>query len=27
MLVIFLFFVGLQNDIGRITSGQGFGGP
>jgi regulator of sigma E protease len=27
MLVIFLFFVGLQNDIGRITGGQGFGGP
>jgi regulator of sigma E protease len=27
MLVIFLFFIGLQNDIGRITSGQGFGGP
>jgi regulator of sigma E protease len=24
MLVIFLFFIGLQNDIGRITSGQGF---
>ena len=27
MLVFFLFFVGLQNDIGRITSGQGFGVP
>jgi regulator of sigma E protease len=26
MLVLFLFFVGLQNDIGRITSGRGFGG-
>jgi regulator of sigma E protease len=25
MLVFFLFFIGLQNDIGRITSGQGFG--
>jgi regulator of sigma E protease len=25
MLVIFLFFIGLQNDIGRITSGEGFG--
>jgi regulator of sigma E protease len=25
MLVIFLFYVGLSNDIGRLTSGQGFG--
>ena len=25
MLVILLFFVGLQNDIGRLTSGEGFG--
>ncbi len=25
MLVIFLFYVGLSNDIGRITSGEGFG--
>jgi regulator of sigma E protease len=24
LLVFFLFFIGLQNDIGRITSGQGF---
>jgi regulator of sigma E protease len=24
MLVFFLFFIGLQNDIGRITSGEGF---
>ena len=24
MLVIFLFFIGLQNDINRITSGNGF---
>jgi regulator of sigma E protease len=27
MLVIFLFYVGLSNDIGRITSGKGFGVP
>jgi regulator of sigma E protease len=25
VLVIFLFFVGLQNDINRLSSGQGFG--
>ena len=25
MLVIFLFYVGLSNDIGRLTSGEGFG--
>jgi regulator of sigma E protease len=25
MLVIFLFYIGLSNDIGRLTSGQGFG--
>ncbi len=25
MLVIFLFYIGLTNDIGRITSGEGFG--
>jgi regulator of sigma E protease len=25
MLVIFLFYVGLSNDIGRLSSGQGFG--
>ena len=25
MLVIFLFFIGLQNDVGRLTSGEGFG--
>jgi regulator of sigma E protease len=25
MLVLFLFYVGLSNDIGRLTSGQGFG--
>ena len=25
MLVMFLFYVGLTNDIGRITSGEGFG--
>ncbi len=25
ILVILLFFVGLQNDIGRLTSGEGFG--
>jgi len=25
MLVIFLAYIGLSNDIGRITSGQGFG--
>jgi regulator of sigma E protease len=24
MLVIFLFFIGLQNDIGRLSSGEGF---
>ncbi|MDQ3851147.1 MAG: M50 family metallopeptidase, partial [Actinomycetota bacterium] len=27
MLVLFLFYVGLSNDIGRLTSGEGFGGP
>jgi regulator of sigma E protease len=25
MLVLFLFYVGLSNDIGRLTSGEGFG--
>jgi regulator of sigma E protease len=25
MLVIFLFYIGLSNDIGRISSGEGFG--
>jgi regulator of sigma E protease len=25
MLVIFLFYVGLSNDIGRLSSGEGFG--
>ena len=25
MLVIFLFYIGLSNDIGRLTSGEGFG--
>ena len=25
MLVMFLFPVGLSNDIGRLTSGEGFG--
>jgi regulator of sigma E protease len=25
MLVVLLFFIGLQNDIGRIASGEGFG--
>jgi len=25
MLVLFLFYVGLSNDIGRISSGEGFG--
>jgi regulator of sigma E protease len=25
MLVMFLFYIGLTNDIGRITSGEGFG--
>jgi regulator of sigma E protease len=25
MLVILLFFIGLQNDIGRLSSGEGFG--
>ncbi|MEY2515955.1 MAG: regulator of sigma protease, partial [bacterium] len=25
MLVLFLFYIGLTNDIGRISSGQGFG--
>ena len=25
MLVLFLFYVGLTNDIGRLTSGEGFG--
>ncbi|MBA3747626.1 MAG: RIP metalloprotease [Solirubrobacterales bacterium] len=25
MLVLFLFYIGLTNDIGRITSGEGFG--
>ena len=27
MLVLFLVYVGLSNDIGRITSGEGFGVP
>ncbi len=25
MLVLFLFYIGLSNDIGRISSGEGFG--
>jgi regulator of sigma E protease len=25
MLVVLLFFIGLQNDVGRIASGEGFG--
>ena len=25
MLVIFLFYIGLSNDIGRLSSGEGFG--
>jgi regulator of sigma E protease len=25
MLVLFLFYVGLSNDIGRLSSGEGFG--
>jgi regulator of sigma E protease len=25
MLVVLLFFIGLQNDVGRISSGEGFG--
>ena len=25
VLILFLFFIGLSNDIGRITSGEGFG--
>jgi regulator of sigma E protease len=25
MLVLFLFYIGLSNDIGRLTSGEGFG--
>jgi regulator of sigma E protease len=25
MLVVFLFYVGLSNDIGRLSSGEGFG--
>jgi regulator of sigma E protease len=25
MLVLFLFYIGLSNDLGRISSGQGFG--
>ena len=24
VLVLFLFFIGLSNDIGRLTSGEGF---
>ena len=27
MLVIFLFYIGLSNDIGRLSSGEGFGAP
>ncbi len=25
MLVLFLFYIGLSNDIGRLSSGEGFG--